>query len=281
MHWLVVRGGALGDFLLTLPALEAVRSLASRVTLVATPRYARLRPDLYDRLVDLRGPEALWLFGGGPAPAPLPDAALVYTPTVDATLRALGVRDILGTTPRPPPGLHAVAHLWAPLADRVAGPPPLPRLPAEGLAAPPLPHPRPVVLAPGAGSPDKQWPHFAAVAEGLIEAAIPFVWVLGRDEAPPAALPGPVLPDLELGALVALAARCAVWLGNDTGTTHLAAAAGACTLALFGPTDPACWAPCGAQILPFELSPKSVLARVLIANAISCPRGVVHPETMD
>ncbi len=37
-------------------------------------------------------------------------------------------------------------------------------------------------------------------------------------------------------------------MGNDSGVTHLAAAAGAPTLALFGPTDPATWAPLGPRV---------------------------------
>ncbi len=36
-----------------------------------------------------------------------------------------------------------------------------------------------------------------------------------------------------------------VYIGNDSGITHLAAAAGASVVAIFGPTDPAVWAPRG------------------------------------
>jgi ADP-heptose:LPS heptosyltransferase len=37
-------------------------------------------------------------------------------------------------------------------------------------------------------------------------------------------------------------------IGNDTGITHLAAAIGAPTVALFGPTDPAVWGPRGRKV---------------------------------
>ena len=39
-----------------------------------------------------------------------------------------------------------------------------------------------------------------------------------------------------------------MFVGNDSGTTHLAAMLGAPTVALFGPTDPAVWAPTGPRV---------------------------------
>jgi lipopolysaccharide heptosyltransferase I len=45
-----------------------------------------------------------------------------------------------------------------------------------------------------------------------------------------------------------LAARAALFVGADTGPTHLAAAAGTPTVALFGPTDPARFGPVGPLV---------------------------------
>ncbi len=39
-----------------------------------------------------------------------------------------------------------------------------------------------------------------------------------------------------------------LYLGNDSGITHLAAASGTPTIALFGPTDPQVWGPKGPQV---------------------------------
>ncbi len=54
-----------------------------------------------------------------------------------------------------------------------------------------------------------------------------------------------------------LAARAALFVGTDSGPTHLAAAAGTPTLALFGPTDPARFGPVG---------PRAAALRVPVAD---------------
>jgi ADP-heptose:LPS heptosyltransferase len=58
----------------------------------------------------------------------------------------------------------------------------------------------------------------------------------------------PVIRDLSLGELGAFLGRVAAYVGNDSGVTHLAALTGVPTLALFGPTDPAHWAPLGQRV---------------------------------
>jgi ADP-heptose:LPS heptosyltransferase len=57
-----------------------------------------------------------------------------------------------------------------------------------------------------------------------------------------------VLAGLELGNLAKVLGRARLVVGNDSGVTHLAALAGAPTLALFGPFDPAYWAPIGPRV---------------------------------
>jgi len=66
--------------------------------------------------------------------------------------------------------------------------------------------------------------------------------------APLLALAGPpALIDasarLDFNQLVTLLQRASLYLGPDTSVSHLAAAAGAPTLAIFGPTNPLRWAP--------------------------------------
>lgn len=257
-RWLVVRGGALGDFLLTLPAIQAVRARAGWLELIANPRYAALVPGLANRITDVGGMEAMWLHGAGPPPRSY-HAALVYSSSVARVLTPLSLDPLLEGTPRPSPGQAATEVLWAPLAPTFGPLPPDVRLHADPahLAALQgrLGGVRPLILAPGAASQGKIWPGFPDLHEALVRKGVPVFWVPGRDEAPPFPTPGPCLDGLDLPDLVALATLARAWVGNDTGTSHLAAMSGCPTLVLFGPTDPAMWCPAEAAPLPFETSP--------------------------
>jgi len=57
----------------------------------------------------------------------------------------------------------------------------------------------------------------------------------------------PVLREPDLRDVAAALLGCRGMVGNDSGISHLAAAIGIPVLALFGPTDPARWAPRGAR----------------------------------
>jgi heptosyltransferase III len=56
------------------------------------------------------------------------------------------------------------------------------------------------------------------------------------------------LDDLQLSTLGALLSGAAIYIGNDSGVTHLAASYGTPTIALFGPSDSAVWGPRGASV---------------------------------
>lgn len=107
---------------------------------------------------------------------------------------------------------------------------------------------------PGVTMAGKRWPpeRFAAVADHLHESHGLAVCLVGGpgDRAAVAAcaarLRAPALDlggQLSLDELGALCARARLYLGNDSGTTHLAVACGAPTVAVFGPTDPAMYGP--------------------------------------
>jgi hypothetical protein len=263
---LVVRGGALGDFLLTLPALEAIRAQKRRIHLYANPRFARLRPDLFDHLTDLSSPSALWLYGGGGAHEIPVSEAIAWNPAHLEGPKQRGTHTLLGDLPGT---FREPARITL---GRVVGADPTraPRLPAD-------PHKyriwqahfreKPWVVAPGASHPNKVWPNLAELARALLARGHPVVWLTGRDEGPWSKPPAPALDGLELPDLVALAHLARVWIGNDTGTTHLAAACSCRTFAFFGPTDPAVWAPHDTTVVPMDWE----LAKVLSLLEVTAP----------
>ena len=105
-----------------------------------------------------------------------------------------------------------------------------------------------VIIQPGSGSPTKNWPveHFHAVVQDLLARGRRVGWLLGPAEEGFAPPPGVVLiREDDLVRLGRALATAALYIGNDTGTTHLAAMVDCPTIAIFGPTDPARWAPLG------------------------------------
>lgn len=81
-------------------------------------------------------------------------------------------------------------------------------------------------------------PEFVVIVAGPGDDALAAALAAGLD-APHAAYVGA----LTFGQVGALARGAALYIGNDTGLTHYAAAAGARTAMLLGPTDPARYAP--------------------------------------
>jgi lipopolysaccharide heptosyltransferase III len=94
-----------------------------------------------------------------------------------------------------------------------------------------------IVIQPFSGSPRKNWPlaRFEDLARRL---RAPVEWVAGPEES----LAGAKRMD-DLWELATYIARASGYIGNDSGITHLAAATGVPTIALFGETDPRVWAP--------------------------------------
>jgi len=135
-----------------------------------------------------------------------------------------------------------------------------------------------VLLVPGASPlrPAKRWPaaQFGAVAAAL---DLPCVVIGSAAESPLAAeilALAPGTRDLtgrtSLPAIAALAQRASFALGNDTGPTHLIAATGCPTLALFGEdSDPALCAPRGAAVQVLRRQPIGAITPEEVLAAIS------------
>jgi heptosyltransferase I len=108
---------------------------------------------------------------------------------------------------------------------------------------------RRIVLNPGAGWPNKQWPpdRFAAVAAGLrasrnLRSVV--TWGPGEESLARAVVDAShgaaeLAPATTVAQLMTMLARAALVVSGDTGPIHLAAAAGTPIVGLYGPTDPA------------------------------------------
>jgi ADP-heptose:LPS heptosyltransferase len=129
-----------------------------------------------------------------------------------------------------------------------------------------------VCMHPGSGSVRKNWPKeaFLEVSRGAFQRwKLPSAVVLGPAEKGQLAFwnatNGPHLSVRE-GLSILETSRvlrgASIYVGNDSGITHLAAALGTPVVALFGPTDPGRWGPRGpgVEILLQPVSPQQVLS---------------------
>lgn len=110
------------------------------------------------------------------------------------------------------------------------------------------------VISPGSGSGVKNWApdRFGAVAEWLTKVeGMRVAWVGsdGERSLKPVGREGDWdwMGRTELGLLGALLEGAGVWVGNDSGVMHLAAAVGCPTVSVWGPTEPEKWAPRGEK----------------------------------
>lgn len=270
---LVIHQGALGDFLLALPALWVLYGSLQpkRFAVMGHPWVVEVLKGVPGiEVLDINLPEAssLWRGGGSPLFGGFQVAA-VFSKAAElreALLRA-GTRQVLSLPPFPEDGQthvmdHHIKNLYRlGFTAKISWPEVFLTdeekrqakevLLAQG-ARPPF-----FVLHPGAGSPKKVWPPermveisrrlealglYSVVVEGPAdgEAVEAFSAVHRGEElflrCPP------------LRRLAAILSEASLYLGNDSGISHLAASVGTPTLVLFGPTDPALWSPRGPRV---------------------------------
>jgi heptosyltransferase-3 len=145
-----------------------------------------------------------------------------------------------------------------------------------------LPDDRPfVALAPTANWAPKTWPAerfaeaFHALAAGPLPGAVPVVFAgAGAWEREMAAPVLRLLPDaidlagrLSVPEAAACLGRAALFIGNDSGLMHVAAAAGAPTIGLFGPTDAVTYAPWG-RCATAVMSPSGQMQELDVAQVL-------------
>jgi heptosyltransferase III len=274
---LVIRGGAIGDFILTLPALKALRD-AQPEAHIEILGYRHIAAVVENRWYAQAvhsieyGQLARFFAADSELPSPLVDffasfdlvVSYLYDPDriFETNLRRCGVQNLIcGPARILENGTHAARQLARPIEDLGIAvgdlserifPSGEDRESAReflGSVSQPI-----VAIHPGSGSPEKNWP-----VENWIDLFSPCnpsadleqVLVISgeADEVQTGQLErewkncgvrfARSLPLPQLAAVL----EHTTFIGHDSGISHLAAAAGADCILLFGPTDPDVWAP--------------------------------------
>jgi ADP-heptose:LPS heptosyltransferase len=271
---LLVRAGALGDVLLLRRGVRSLRAAGHDVGLLAPAASAAAiagpGPSEVGQVVRLdRAEAAPLLTAEGLAPGPLAaelaafGAAVVFSRSelLARSLKRL-VPSVLVRDPVPPPGSGHAADWYAGAVTELAPvvPGPLPTMsptPDEREAAAAFTAGLPeafLAVHPGSGAAAKNWPaeRFVSLV-GLLAGDRPWALLQGPADrvtaAPLRRAAGVIaIADLPVRVLGAVLSGAGLYVGNDSGVTHLAAAYGAPTVALFGPTDPTIWSPLGPRV---------------------------------
>ena len=278
---LVIRGGAIGDFILTLPAIAALRQAfpSAHIEVLGYSHIVELAVagGLADqaRSIDAR-PLAAFFARNGELGEDMRD----YFSEFDLIISYLYDPDMIFQTnvgrcspaqfiagphrPEEKAGIHATKLYLRPL-ERLAifdaDPVPRLRIAAGPNKAAPKPEESPTLaLHPGSGSEMKNWPEerWAELVEWLMnETRFNLLMVGGEAEGErlqslSAALPPArtrVAQNQPLRELAGMLTGCSGFIGHDSGISHLAAAVGLPGLLLWGNTAEGIWRPPSEQVV--------------------------------
>lgn len=302
---LILRGGAIGDFIVTLPALQALRNQwpDAYIELIGYPHVAGLakQAGLIDHLRSLDEARVARYFAWN---AVLEDKEQNYFSSFDIVLNYLhdpdgtlynnlkrfGVMVLISGSPMVSE-CHAVDHFNRPLQSlAIYDPPSFPvlKLPLDAKVNDQLPGKPWIAIHPGSGGRNKCWPlpRYIELAE-TIRTGTAFTPVFITSD-----IETEYIPDLDrllspyerihnrdLISLAGLLQTTSLFVGNDGGISHLAAALGCPTLALFGPSDPKLWSPRGQNVTIIQsenrrmesISLVSVMEKAGILTGITFP----------
>jgi heptosyltransferase III len=258
-HVLIVRLRSLGDCVLTTPAIEILKHARSdlRIAIMVEDRFAAVfhgNPHVDVILPPSRRgaltlhPKLALNFHGGTRSIQITACSLgrfragfahhrgawIYNVKIPTAQEILGVRRKVHTAEHL---ASAIFHLGAPFRE-------IPR--ASLFTRPVPPRPRYAVIHPLASQPDKTWPaeRFREVARYLQrEHGLSTVVIGGSDDDLTPFPDFEVLQGASLEEVKELLAGASLFIGNDSGPAHMAAAFGKPVVVLFGSSDPVVWAP--------------------------------------
>ena len=322
---LVIHQGALGDYILALPALETLRKTfpQAKSIIIGYPRILELVEQRFYAegilSIDQRGMASFFGRGGSLDPSLSQffgqfDLIVVFGRDEEGTLignlKRVCHGHILQIHPFPLWGekIHLTDHLlrqfsqygfpismlnprlhlkesdrdWGKIFWRSKG------LTMEDKS-------KVIILHPGSGSKKKVWPleHFVSLSKILQDCFGSKILIIfgpaegaevekifeGMDSRTFIQVKG-----LSLLQLASVIEGCNLFIGNDSGISHLASALGMPTIALFGPTDPRVWSPRGekVQVVRTEI-PCSPCNRERLSQCIDaeCLKGIKIEDVLE
>jgi heptosyltransferase-2 len=305
---IVVRGGAIGDFVLTLPAIKLLRDnyCDAHIEILGYKHIVALAENrFYANAV--RSIESGTLAGFFAIGADLlPELAdyfhrfdLVVSYLFDPdrifeqNVKRCGVDEFIACNPKIAGGAHAAVQLASALEQQLGLPPVEPAavlfpgqddrvvasafLKAAG---------RPIcAIHPGSGSAAKNWAaeNWRALGDELLAGDIvrSLLIIGGEADAAPLSRLRSAWHDhrflfaenLSLPHLAAVLERCTLFLGHDSGISHIAAAVGTPSVLLFGATDPKVWAPANKNVRVIRAA-NAALAAISVAEVAEAARAL-------
>jgi heptosyltransferase-2 len=286
---LVIRGGAIGDFVLTLPAIKLLREgfPQAHVEILGHPHIVALAERRFyaDAIRSIESGSLATFFAKGTVlPVELTeyfgsfDLIVSYLFDPDAVfrdnLKRCRIKMLIAGPSKPGGGEHASLQLARPLEQiglhlrnkaAVIYPADEDRefaLNFLGHAGTPI-----IALHPGSGSESKNWPieNWEKLGSSLFSSGSTILVIGGEaDEERLQALenawkdkPVRFVRNIALPHLAALLQK-STFVGHDSGISHIAAAVGGRCVLLFGPTDPAIWAPANENVIVLRGSDRNL-----------------------
>ena len=285
MEILIIHPGGLGDIILSLPAIALLRKRYSSAQITGAGNMDHLVPVMTgyaDRIISLSALPLHQLYASGP----VPEAAVKFWRSYDRIVSWTGGGDREFTRKFREIHPNVIVAPWRPAQGEATHVSQLfvkSLAPEDGAAAKAVATPVLLnsnlraegkewlvehgwngldlltALHPGAGSKTKRWPvaRFISLAQHLaLQEKRKLLIIEGSAERGLSKQIVPALPSdraivfdaMSLNLLAAVVAQCNLFIGNDSGVAHLAAALRVRCVVLFGPTLPQHWAPLGHDV---------------------------------
>lgn len=295
---LVVRGGAIGDFVLTLPAIKLLRDRfpKAHLEILGYKHIAALAENRFyaDAVRSIESASLAKFFTkNSELPSELADyfggfdliLSYLYDPDgiFEANVRKCGQGTFLAGPSKLDNSEHAAFQLARPLAavGLSLKDPAAVLFPTvddrTSIKAPSAAPGKRIALHPGSGSETKNWPieNWITLGDILLARGERLVIIAGEADVNRMrslkeawkGKPVEFAENLPLPQLAALLGG-SFFIGHDSGISHIAAAAGARCLLLFGWTDPAIWAPANGNVIVLR-APEGKLRLLDVATVVA------------